>query len=88
MKTFKKVRLTAGWLAVMVCQFAAGMNCRAGNTVIAWGRDDIMQTNVPGSLTNAVQVAGGWNHSFALLTDGTLAGWGTIRHSNSIFHLI
>ena len=34
------------------------------------------QSIVPSNLTNAVLVAGGWQHSLALKSDGTLQGWG------------
>ncbi len=53
--------------------------------VVAWGAGAILFTNnnndfgqciVPAGLTNGAQVAGGWRHSLALKTDGTLEGWG------------
>jgi len=64
-----------------------GFNCRAGTVtrVVAWGAgtnvntsdyNDWGQSMVPGSLTNSVQVSGGWRHSLALNADGSLTGWG------------
>lgn len=57
----------------------------AGDRVVAWGAGTIIKTSdnndfgqsiVPGTLTNATLVAGGWRHSLALTADGTLKGWG------------
>jgi hypothetical protein len=57
----------------------------AGNHVIAWGAgtnvnmadyNESGQSMVPVNLTNAVLVAGGWQHSLALKADGALEGWG------------
>jgi alpha-tubulin suppressor-like RCC1 family protein len=59
--------------------------CFAANRVVAWGagmvinpsnNNDFGQSIVPSGLTNAAVVAGGWRHSLALKTDGTLKGWG------------
>jgi hypothetical protein len=43
---------------------------------VAWGVNNDGQTNVPAGLTNLAQVAGGWHHSVALKTDGTVVAWG------------
>jgi alpha-tubulin suppressor-like RCC1 family protein len=40
-------------------------------TVRAWGYKGQGQTNVPSSLSNAIAVAGGANHSQALRSNGT-----------------
>ena len=45
-------------------------------TVLAWGRGDNGQTNVPLDLTNAVMVSGNYASSLALRNDGTVAAWG------------
>lgn len=45
-------------------------------TVVAWGRNDGGQSNVPLSLTDAVSVAGGGLHSLAVKADGTVVPWG------------
>ena len=85
--SFSQNGLFAGALAVV---FAWGLlatqsSAGAGVNVIAWGAGTISntadgpdygQSEVPGNLTNAVQVAGGEWHSLALKADGTLEGWG------------
>lgn len=45
-------------------------------TVIAWGRNDHQQTNVPPTLSNVTAIAAGANHCLALKRDGTVEGWG------------
>jgi hypothetical protein len=45
--------------------------------VVAWGNGSAGQTNVPGGLTNAVAVAGGFANSLALRGDGTVVAWGS-----------
>jgi alpha-tubulin suppressor-like RCC1 family protein len=75
--------LLIGWLGL----FGAVAPMLAGNHVIAWGAGTFITQNpndvnnfgqsiVPPNLTNAVEVAGGWRHSVALTTAGTLVGWG------------
>jgi hypothetical protein len=44
--------------------------------VKAWGDDTAGQVSVPGSLTNAVAISGGFRHALALRSDGTIAAWG------------
>jgi len=57
----------------------------AAPNVIAWGAGKIInpsdgndygQSIVPGNLTNAVFASGGWSHSLAVNSNGTLRGWG------------
>jgi len=48
----------------------------AGGRVLAWGKNDYGQINVPGNLTNATTVAAGYSHSLALRDDGTVVAWG------------
>jgi hypothetical protein len=50
--------------------------CQAGGTVVAWGANDSLQSQVPAGLTNVPMVAGGEAHSLALKSDGTVVGWG------------
>ncbi len=61
-------------------------NTCAGNQVAAWGAGKFVtdppdeydwgQSMVPADLTNAAEVAGGWQQSVALKSDGTLECWG------------
>ncbi len=52
------------------------LGLREDGTVIAWGRNDVGQTNVPSGLTNILAVAAGGGHSLALFENGTVRGWG------------
>ncbi|WP_160164593.1 hypothetical protein [Pedosphaera parvula] len=69
-------------LTILGC-ICFSLSARASGPVTAWGRGAIFcsycdsgQTYVPGDLTNAVAIAGGWNHSLALRADGTVSAWG------------
>ncbi len=44
--------------------------------VVAWGYNGSGQTNVPATVSNVVAIAGGQDHSLALLSSGTVAAWG------------
>ncbi len=44
---------------------------------MAWGNGQFGKTNVPAYLTNVLSVAGGYDHSVALRTDGTVVVWGS-----------
>jgi Regulator of chromosome condensation (RCC1) repeat len=72
---------------LMLALMAGGaLVARAGTRVIAWGagtyvanppdENDWGQSIVPANLTNVAEVAGGWQQSVALKSDGTLQGWG------------
>ena len=56
--------------------FGAEKVFTTGRPVLAWGANNFGQTSIPATLTNALAVAGGTEHSLALLGDGTVAGWG------------
>jgi hypothetical protein len=45
--------------------------------VVGWGDDDYGQSSVPPGMTNAMMVAGGYDHSLALLNNGNVVAWGT-----------
>ena len=47
-----------------------------GKKVVAWGDNGHGQTTLPVGLSNVVAVAGGYYHSLALKSDGTVAAWG------------
>jgi len=44
--------------------------------VVAWGDNSYGQCDVPTGLTNAIQVAGGFDFSLALKADSTVVAWG------------
>lgn len=47
-----------------------------GGKVICFGNNNQGQCSVPSGINNAVQVACGYNHTVALLENGTIVGWG------------
>ena len=47
-----------------------------GGTVVAWGKNDHGQTQVPAGLTGVVAIAAGRWHTVALKADGTVVAWG------------
>jgi alpha-tubulin suppressor-like RCC1 family protein len=49
---------------------------KADGTVVAWGRNDEGQCNVPTGLGGVVQVSAGSMHSVAVKADGKIVGWG------------
>lgn len=49
---------------------------KADGTVVAWGRNDEGQTDVPPGLSEVVAIAAGDSHSLALKADGTVEAWG------------
>ncbi len=68
---------TAFFLLALVFTFQFGSETgRAAGTVVAWGENNFLQINVPSNVTNAVAVAGGFDHSLALRKTGAVAGWG------------
>ena len=44
--------------------------------VVAWGADYVGQINVPVGLSNAVSIAGAYDHSLAVKNNGTAVAWG------------
>ena len=47
---------------------------------VGWGDDFTNQCDVPYGLTNALQVAGGYGQSLALLNNGTVIAWGGVNY--------
>ena len=45
-------------------------------TVVAWGKNNYGQTNVPPGLSGVTAVAGGYEYTVALKNDGTVVAWG------------
>jgi alpha-tubulin suppressor-like RCC1 family protein len=52
------------------------LGLRLDGTVVAWGKNDFRQLEVPGDLDAVVQVAAGGYHSLALRKDGSVVAWG------------
>ncbi|KAF0181134.1 MAG: Uncharacterized protein FD161_440 [Limisphaerales bacterium] len=52
------------------------VNAPATGTVLAWGKNDFGQTNVPVGLSGVTAIAAGGNHSLALKNDSTMVAWG------------
>jgi len=44
--------------------------------VVAWGSNEFDQAKVPSGLSNVVAIAGGYYHSLALRSNGTVVAWG------------
>ena len=55
---------------------AHGLVLRSDGTVVAWGKNDYGQTNVPFGLSNVVAVSAGPRDNLALRSDGTVVAWG------------
>jgi len=53
------------------------------NQVLSWGADLYGETNVPLDLTNVLAISGGWYHSIALKSDGTIVDWGSYASGSS-----
>jgi len=49
---------------------------RADGTVVAWGRNNHGQRDVPAGLTGVVAISAGERHSVAVRRDGTVVSWG------------
>ena len=66
-------------------QVAAGrhhsLGLRGDNTVVAWGRNNQRQCDVPSGLSNVVQVTAGDWYSLALKSDGSVVGWGSTNYA-------
>jgi hypothetical protein len=64
-----------------ITQISVGNNhtlaLRDDGSVIAWGANDMGQTTVPISATNALYVVAAANASAAIRRDGTVVVWGT-----------
>ena len=52
--------------------------------MVAWGRNDIGQTNVPASVTNVIAISAGGQQSLALRKDGSVVQWGVTNAGNIV----
>ena len=62
----------------------SGFHClalRADGTIATAGDNGYGQRNVPGGLSDVVQVSAGGVHSYALKSNGTVSGWGRNNQS-------
>src|SRR5205807_302515 len=50
---------------------------RADGKVVAWGKNDGGQTNVPAGLSNVVAIVARSSCNLAVKDDGTMVGWGS-----------
>jgi parallel beta-helix repeat protein len=73
---------------LLMNQFGTNLSSNATLTwtrIVAWGANSFGQTNVPQDLPRVAAIAGGWHHSVALRTDGTVAVWGAnTRHQTNV----
>jgi hypothetical protein len=60
------------------------MALKSDGTIVAWGDGSSGQTAVPGTLTNALAIAAGGQHSLAIASDGSVQAWGDNTYSESI----
>jgi hypothetical protein len=67
-------RFRSGFAALSILQTL--VTCHAANTVVAWGNNDSLQSQVPATAANAVAVAAGESHSLDLQANGTVTAWG------------
>jgi Regulator of chromosome condensation (RCC1) repeat len=63
-------------LFTICATFGMGQFVSAQPMVIGWGDDTYGQIDIPPDLTNVVAIAAGDLHSLALLSNGTVVGWG------------
>jgi hypothetical protein len=52
------------------------LGLKADGSIVAWGRNDSGQTDVPSPNARFVAVAAGWYHSLGLKADGSIVAWG------------
>jgi alpha-tubulin suppressor-like RCC1 family protein len=69
------VRIESNHSGGNVTMLLKGQGAVSGR-LVAWGRNDSGQTDVPRRDSNFIAVSGGEKHTLALRTDGTLAAWG------------
>ena len=60
----------------------------ADGSVVAWGRDDYGQTDIPTTVASALNVAAGDSHSVALLSSGSVVAWGDNTYGQTTLPLV
>jgi len=74
-------------LPIKATQITAGayhsLALKSDGTVVAWGRNDFGQANVPEGLSDVIAIAAGYYHSLALKSDGTVVAWGYNGHGQT-----
>jgi alpha-tubulin suppressor-like RCC1 family protein len=67
-------------LALRARAIAAGwehsLALKSDGTMVAWGRNQYGQTNVPAGLADVIAISAGSTHNLALKADGTVVAWG------------
>jgi alpha-tubulin suppressor-like RCC1 family protein len=71
-------RMKVWMLAALVAGAWAGAAARGQNdgSIVAWGRNDLEQCNVPEPNLGFVAVAAGTAHSLGLKANGSIVAWG------------
>ena len=71
------VLLLSGFFTVWAGPLAAPVAATATTgMVVGWGYNGDGETNVPAGLSGVTAIAGGYEHSLALKSDGTVVAWG------------
>src|SRR5262252_10154259 len=76
MDTISAKRSGLFFLPLILCLLMGVRPSRAATTVIAWGSDEIGQTDVPVGITNASAISAGYYHNLVLTSDGRVIAWG------------
>src|SRR6185369_122958 len=81
----KRRRLNVGLILALSIKALESMAAGTNSYLIDWGANDSGQRTPPFAVTNAAALAGGAYHSLALLTDGSVLGWGDLYTAQTNF---
>src|SRR5258705_5633068 len=70
------MRTFAICIALTWCGLAPLWADSGSSSIIAWGRNQFEQTNVPPDLTNVIAISSSGYPTAALLSDGSVVSWG------------